>query len=243
MRNLLKITSLIVMFLLTVQLASAQSNYFKLSYGFGVGPNRSYTDVYNGSIGYTTYSVFDFHVSPFVTVGLEGQYGMIQGGDINTDPHNRQFINKYTSLTVNGKLMLGELINYDRSEFLYNIKGLYAGLGVGIINNKMSDVVRYKPNTEAAYPPLGYKFPGKDKSMNIVVPINLGFNYYLNDGYGYVRYVINFNAQANYTFGEGLDGYDDPENKFQNYQPDQYNVYSLGFKYFFGNIKSYRKTL
>ncbi|PWS28008.1 hypothetical protein DHW03_10635 [Pedobacter yonginense] len=236
-------TSLLAILLFTAQIVTAQSNYFKLSYGFGVGPNRSYTDVYKGTIGYTAYGVFDFHVSPFATVGLEGQYGKIQGGNINTDPHNRQFANKYTSVTVNGKLMLGEIINYDRSEFLYSIRGLYAGLGVGIINNKMSYIVRYKPNTEAGYPPLGYKFAGEDKSMNIVVPISVGYNYYIYDGYGYVRYVINFNAQANYTFGEGLDGYNDPDTKFKNYQPDQYNVYSIGFKYFFGNIKSYRKTL
>ena len=35
----------------------------------------------------------------------------------------------------------------------------------------------------------------------------------------------------------------DPSTKFKNYDPDTYNVYSVGFKYYFGNIKVYRKTL
>ena len=53
--------------------------------------------------------------------------------------------------------------------------------------------------------------------------------------------MINFNAQSNFTFGEGLDGYNDPSTKFKNYDPDTFNVYSLGVKYFFGSIKAYRK--
>ncbi|MGN7987587.1 hypothetical protein ACTJKC_09610 [Pedobacter sp. 22226] len=220
----------------------AQSNYFKMSYGFGGGVNKSYTDVYKGGFGYTAYGVFDYHITPFVTFGLEGQYGMVQGGDIETDPHNRQFVNKYKTLSVNVKLMLGEVVDYDKSEFLYNIRGLYLGLGVGVVNNNITDIVRYKPSW-AAYDPGYGPFPGQDKSNNLLVPINFGFNYFINDGYGYMRYIININAQSNFTFGEGLDGYNDSSTKFKNYSPDVYNTYTIGFKYMLGSIKSYRKTL
>lgn len=240
--NLLKVTCLAVLLVFIGSFSFAQSNYFKFSYGLGAGINRSYTDVYNGSFGYTTYGVIDFHVTPFVTLGLEAQYGLVQGGDIVNDPHNRQFSNKYTAVSANVKLMLGELVNYDKSEFLYNIRGLYLGTGIGIINNNITDIVRYKPSW-AAYDPGYGPFPGADKSLNMLVPINFGFNYYIEDGYGYMRYVININAQSNFTFGEGLDGYNDPSNKFKNYSPDVYNSYSIGFRYFFGKIKSYRKTL
>lgn len=237
-----RIIYLSLFFIFLSQFSKAQSNYFKWSYGLGGGPNYSKTDVVDGNWGYTITGVIDHHFTPFITGGLEAQYGMVQGGDIVTDPHNRQFVNKYSGINANIKIMLGEFIRYDRSEFLYNIKGLYAGIGVGVINNNITDIVRYKPSW-AAYDPGYGPFPGKDKGLNFWVPINLGFNYYINDGYGYVRYVININAQSNFTFGEGLDGYDDPSNKFKNYDPDTYNAYTIGLKYFFGNIKVYRKTL
>jgi len=240
--NLLKATYLTLLLVFTGSFSFAQSNYFKISYGFGGGANKSYTDVYKGSFGYTAYGVFDFHITPFVTFGLEGQYGMVQGGNIETDPHNRQFVNKYMALSANAKLMLGEVVNYDRSEFLYNIRGLYAGLGIGVIKNNITDIVRYKPAWAASNPGYG-PFRGEDKSFNLLVPSNFGFNYFINDGYGYMRYIININAQSNFTFGEGLDGYNDSSNKFKNNSPDVYNTYTIGFKYMLGKIKSYRKTL
>jgi len=240
--NFLKTIFVSLFFVLITGSIFAQSNYFKLSYGFGIGANHSYTDVKKGGTGYTAYGVFDVHVTPYVTAGLEAQYGMVHGGDIVTDPHNREFINKYTSVTANLKFMLGEVIRYERSDFLYNIRGLYVGLGVGVINNKMDDIVRYKPSW-AAYDPGYGPFPGKDKGLNLVTPVNLGFNYFINDGYGYLRYIVTINAQSNITYGEGLDGYDDPSRNFENNAPDIFNTYTIGFRYMFGNIKVYRKTL
>ncbi|WP_443945036.1 hypothetical protein ACJVDH_19285 [Pedobacter sp. AW1-32] len=238
----LNITFLAVFTLLIPKFSSAQANYFKWSYGLGAGPNFSSTDVREGSWGHTYSGSIDYHITPFVTAGLEGQFGVVQGGNIVTDPHNRQFVNEYSGANFNMKFMLGEIINIERSNFLYNIKGLYFGTGVGFINNNLTDIVRYKPSWAANDPGYG-PFPGQDKSVNLWVPLNLGFNYYIKDGYGYLRYVINFNAQSNYVFGEGLDGYNDPSSQFKNYDPDTYNVYSLSFRYFFGNIKVYRKTL
>lgn len=228
-------------FLLIVNFCSAQSNYFKLSAGLGVGPNYSFTDVYEGSLGYTVYGTLDINLTPFVTAGLEIQKGTVRGGDLTTDRYNRQYTNHYSAVSANFKFMLGEIVDYDRSDFLYTIRGLYAGAGLGVINNKIVNIVRYRPSfsDDPGYGP----FPGKDKSTNLVVPFNLGINIFLNDSYGYMRYVVTLNAQSNYTFGEGLDGYNDPPSKFRNDSPDVYNVYSVGVKYFFGNIKVYRKTL
>lgn len=237
----LKIIFLTVFLLMIAKFSDAQSNYFKWSYGLSAGPNFSKTDVVDGGWGYTIAGTIDHHFTPFITGGLEAQYGMIQGGDIVTDRNNRQFKNKYMGINANMKFMLGEFINYDKTNFLYNIKGLYLGAGIGAVKNNITDIVRYRPSysNDPGYGP----FPGSDKSTDLWVPLNLGINFYLNDGWGYVRYVINVNAQSNVTFGEGLDGYNDPESKFKNYDPDTYNVYSIGFKYYFGKIKVYRKTL
>lgn len=242
MPKLLKFTPLTIIFATLVHLGFAQSNYFKWSYGLGGGPNYSKTDVVKGNWGHTAYGELNYHFTPFVTAGIEAQYGMVQGGDIRNDPNNRQFVNQYTSVTANLKIMLGEVINFERRGFLDKIKGIYGGIGLGVINNDITDIVRFKP-LWASYEPGFGPFPGKDRSLELLVPINVGFNYYLYDGYGYVRYVINLNAQSNFTFGEGLDGYGDSSKNFKNYNPDTFNTYSIGFKYFFGNIKAYRKTL
>ena len=237
----LKVIYLTIFLLFVGFFSHAQSNYFKWSYGFGAGVNYSRTDVVDGNWGHTLTGSIDHHFTPFVTLGLEAQYGMIQGGDIVTDPNNRQFVNKYRGINANVKIALGEFIDYNKTDFLYNIKGLYIGTGLGAINNKITDIVRYRPSysNDAGDGP----FPGKDKSVNLWVPINLGINFQFNDKWGAIRYALNFNAQTNFTFGEGLDGYDDPPSRFENYNPDTYNVYSIGLKYYFGNSRIYRRTL
>lgn len=240
--KLLKSNLLTIIFTLLIHFSFAQSNYFKWSGGIGAGPNFSRTDVKKGNWGHTAYGELNFHLTPFVTLGLEAQYGLVQGGNIRTDTHNRQFANKYTTIGANFKFMLGEVIDFESSKFLDNIKGVYAGIGVGVINNNITDIVRFKPPW-AAYDPGFGPFPGQDKTRNIWVPISIGYNYFLYDGYGYIRYAINLNLQSNFTFGEGLDGYDDPAAKFKNYDPDTYNSYTIGFKYFFGNVRTYHKTL
>lgn len=238
----LKSTLLTLLFSLLINLCFAQSSYFQWSAGFGGGPNFSRTDVKKGSWGNTLYGEVNYYFTPFVSGTLEAQYGLVQGGNIATDPHNRQFVNQYSGININLKLALGEVVDFRGSKFLDNIKGIYAGFGIGAIKNNITDIVRFKPSW-ASYDPGYGPFPGKDKSTNLWVPLNLGYNYYIYDGYGYIRYAINFNAQSNFTFGEGLDGYDDTSLKFKNYSPDLYNTYSIGFKYFFGTVGGYHKTL
>jgi len=237
----LKVIYLTIFLLFVGFFSNAQSNYFKWSYGFGAGVNYSKTDVVDGNWGHTFIGNIDHHFTPFISLGLEAQYGIIQGGDIVTDPNNRQFVNKYKGINANVRVGLGEFIDYNETDFLYKIKGLYLGTGLGAIGNKITDIVRYRPSysDDAGDGP----FPGKDKSVSLWVPVNLGINFYFNDKWGAIRYALNLNAQTNFTFGEGLDGYDDPPAKFENYHPDTYNVYSIGFKYYLGNSRIYRRTL
>lgn len=226
-------------FLLFVTIGFSQENFvnfYKFGLGAGVGATVSYADVRENSQSFGAYVVADYNLTAFVTAGLEIQAGQIKGGDIITNPHNRQFTNNYKAASINAKIALGEFIHYYRNDFLNAIKGLYVGVGIGAINNNMKYVVRYKPNTQAEYPPLGYEFPGKDKSTNLLMPIHLGMNFYFKDGYDQLRYIVNFSYQGNLTFGEGLDGYDDPMAVFKNNAPDMYTLFSVGVKYNFGPV-------
>jgi hypothetical protein len=47
----------------------------------------------------------------------------------------------------------------------------------------------------------------------------------------------------NLVFGEGLDGYDDPSNKFKNNATNQYSQIVIGVKFALGNVTSYNKLI
>lgn len=220
--------------------ADAQSNFYKIGIGGGFGATQSFTDVRKHDFGLAGYGVLDYYFTPFISLGIEGQVGEINGGDIRTDPYKRQFINSYKSFTLNAKLFLGEVMEYDRYSFSNYLKGLYLGAGVGVVNNKMKDIVRIKPEKDLTKPLIIY--PGKDASNNLLFPINLGINFYFNDDSGYRRYVLNFNYQSSIAIGEGLDGYDDSSIRFKNGNPDIYSFVSVGFRYQFGPVGLYRKT-
>ncbi|MCJ0742062.1 hypothetical protein [Pedobacter montanisoli] len=206
----------------------AQSNFYKLGVGLGAGGTYSFTDVKKGKFGLAGYGTVEYYLTPFITSGLELQMGTVKGGDVKTDPHNREFFNTYKAITLGGKVRLGQFTDFYYNDLLNYTKGFYIGTGVGVILNNMKDIIRTKPDGS------GYVFPGKDKSVNAAVPINVGIDFYFPDQWGDIRYGININYQTNFTFGEGLDGYDDPKTKFKNVSPDLYTYFSVGVRYNFG---------
>ncbi|MHA4893688.1 hypothetical protein ACXZ1K_02960 [Pedobacter sp. PWIIR3] len=216
--------------------AFSQSNFQKLSLGAGFGSTHSFTDLRKHDFGWAGYGALDYYFTPFFSIGGEIQKGEIVGGDLHSDPNERQFINSYTAATVNAKIALGAFVDYDRNSFSNFIKDLYVGGGAGLIRNKMKSVVRYQPST-------GYKFPGLDASNDIAFPINLGINFYFRSNSGIPKVALNINLQSNLTIGEGLDGYDDSSVKFKNANPDIYNFYSVGIKYHFGPIGISKRNL
>lgn len=208
--------------------ASAQYNYYKLSFGLAGGATQTYTDVTAKPFKQAVAAALDFNINPFVSAGLEYQTGSLTGGDKVADPHLRYFLNKYSAVIASGKIQLAQVIDFEQSNFLYAVRGFYLGTGIGVINNKMSDIVRIKPDG------TGYVFPGEDKSSNLMVPANIGLNFDISDRYGFTRYKFNVNYQFNVAFGEGLDGYNDPSIKFKNNNPDMYSFASIGVKICFG---------
>lgn len=221
--------------------AFGQSNFYKLSIGGGAGGTYTFTDVKKGNFGYAGYGNIDYYFTPFITAGLEAQMGLLKGGNRNTDPRNREFTNAYQALMVNAKFRAGEFTDFYSSDFLSYTKGFYLGTGVGFIKNNMNSIVRSKVEPDGSV----YVFPGKDKSSGIMVPVNVGIDFYFPDDWGFIRYVFNVNYQANWTFGEGLDGYDDRQaiRRSIGNSPDIYNFLSIGLKYTFGPRGLTSKTI
>lgn len=216
---------LLVFFTVT---AFGQSNFYKLSVGAGAGGTYSFTDLPKGAFSYAGAANLDYYFSPFISAGLEIQKGTVKG---KFDPvHIREFSNAYTAVMLNGKFRAGQFTDFYYSNFLNYTKGFYLGTGIGIIQNNLAgNVIREKPSDGGMY-----RFPGEDKSSGILIPINLGIDFYFPDGWGDIRYTVNVNYQTNIVSGEGLDGYDDPKTIFKNNAADMYNFLSIGFKYSFG---------
>jgi hypothetical protein len=232
----MKIVSSTFIALLLCLNALAQSNFYKLSLGAGLGYTHSFADVPKHDFDLAGYGTLDYHFTPFFSLGGEVQKGQIVGGSVQTDPNERQFVNSYTTATLKGKLALGTFINYDRNSFSNFAKDLYVGAGAGVLFNKMKSIARYQESS-------GYRFPGNDYSNDVVFPFDLGLNIYFKSYSGFPRLAINVNLQTNITIGEGLDGYDDSPVKFKNSNPDIYNYYSVGIKYHFGPVGISRKSL
>lgn len=215
--------------------ATAQTNFYKLSLGAGAGITQSFADLQKHDFGLAAYGTADFFFTPFLSIGGELQMGEVNGGDVNTDPHERQFINSYKAASINGKLYLGAVADYHGNSFVNAIKWLYVGSGAGIIHNSVNRV-KIQPST-------GYSFPGKSVSNELLVPLNLGINFYFSDYAARPRFGINLNFQSNITFGEGLDGYDDTVRSRENGNPDIYNFLSVGIRYNFGLVGLSNKSL
>lgn len=182
---------------------------------------------------------FDHHPTPYTSIGLEIQKGFLSGGDsvdTDIDLHNRFYKNSFSALSVNGKVELAQFVEYRRGDLLYPLRGFYIGTGIGIINNKMTEIKRTKLMSDGVTP---YNFIMSGKGIDLLVPVNTGINFYFEDKWGYTKYSLSFNYQINMVLGEKIDGYDDPPEIFENKHGDFYGVTSIGFRMFFGPIGVY----
>ena len=209
--------------------AFAQYNFRRFSVGLGGGPNRPFSDVYTNKTGPTATIYTDFYFTPFVVGGIEAQIGSLKGGNRITDPHLREFENAHKTLLFTGKISLGQLLNYNRRSFLNTIKGVYMGTGAGFMYNKMVFVTRIKPDGLN-----NYTFPGDDSGVNLVVPAMIGIAFNIDDAWDETRYIVSAGYQMNLTFGEGMDGFNDPPKVFENNFNDMYSYATLSVKYAFG---------
>ena len=216
--------------------AAAQSNFYKISIGAGVGATQSFTEVPEHSFGLAGYGTLDYLFTPFVSLGLEIQKGEINGGDYEKDKQSRQFVNTYKALAISGKIALGQFIEDHYRGSANWIRGLYVGSGIGVIQNSTLYTLEANPSAP------NYINVLEKKSKDLYLPLNLGVNFYFPDREGFYRYALNINYQANITTGEDLDGYDHSRITFKSGKPDIYTFLSIGLKYNFGTIGLSKKT-
>lgn len=178
-------------------------------------------------------ATFDYNFNQFTTAGIELQGGKVSGGIDPVDDRSiispRYFDSKYAAAFINGKMQLGQLIKNPNSGFLNAVKRIYIGAGLGLIGNDHDDrtEVENASGNESTYT-VNYK------SMDMVIPLLTGINFYVKDMYRETRLIINLNLQVNMMPYDLMDGYEDVNNR-----PDIYTMGSVGFKIPFGPRKTY----
>ncbi|HET8829282.1 MAG TPA: hypothetical protein VFM79_08060, partial [Pelobium sp.] len=118
----------------------------------------------------------DFYFTPFIYGGLE--YNMVQLKD-GTDKHNRAFISDFSSIELRGNVSAGQFIDFSYSPFLYAIRNVNAGIGIGFISGK-NNVADWPVGTTASDPgPFPRRTHGDDLGKSefssvIALPISIG---------------------------------------------------------------------
>jgi hypothetical protein len=218
----------------------AQSGYNYPEWGVGGGAfyERGYTNItqQNNYVGFNLNAIYNYN--PYLPVEAEIQVGQLSGGGSapNLDPFGRQYHNHYEALVFHADFELGGGIDYSDSWFLNIVKDFYLGTGFGLISNSN------KVQRTSIYDP-SYVFPGHDHSIDPVIPIRVGYEFRIYNNYDEPGMAIVIGYVHNIAFGEGLDGYDDPESKFRNNALDQYRQVTIMFKYYFGRVVSYNKQI
>ncbi|MFD0752095.1 hypothetical protein ACFQZS_18210 [Mucilaginibacter calamicampi] len=225
---------LLLFFVLVLANPVKSQSYNYNTYGLGVYYNAlyPYADLASAKNSSGVSVVGYYNLSLFLPLGLEFQTGELAGGGVLTDLHGREYKNKYTAIIARGDVFLGQIMgDYGYRGPIRYLKDFYAGTGVGLISNNMAFIQRVSPGSN-------YVFPGKDKSMNLMVPIRVGYELKINNSYGEPFIGVNLGYVMNITWGEGLDGYDDSAKDFKNNVPDLYRQIVLGIKVNFGPSKS-----
>jgi hypothetical protein len=217
--------------------AQGDYNFMPYSVGFGVSTIRGYTNVAKQNNTLSGNINFTYNYSPYLPITLELEKGRLWGGSRVTDPSGREYENNYLGLYVLADLQLGQIIDYDYSAFNEVIKNLYVGGGFGFVSDNV-DNQRFDFRN-----PSNGNFYGKDKSLNLAIPLRLGYQFKIYNEYDEPFMSIDVVYQHNIVFAEGLDGYDDPPSQFKNQHPDQYRNIGIVFKYNFGTIEAFTKRI
>jgi hypothetical protein len=185
---------------------------------------------------------FVYNYSPYIPVVAELQFGHLSGGGLTPalDKYGRQYTNNYEGLVIHADFQLGEVIDYSQNDVLNILKNFYFGSGGGIIFN--SNTVQ-RTNIYPQNGPLNYIFPGSNSSINLTVPLRFGYEFKIYNDFEEPYMSIDIGYVHNLVFGEGLDGYDDPSNKFKNNATNQYAQIVVGVKFNFGNVTSFNKLI
>lgn len=203
-----------------------------VSIGAGAGTSFGLTDLKSDGPRFAFYGEADYLITPFISVGLHGEKGTLEGSGYNSD-----FKNRYFAGNVNGKLRLGQFTqqadNYSYYSLQSNtwsriVSNIYIGAGAGLVKNR---IARHLTAEYAkGITDLGGEIADDLGEIHFVIPLNVGVDIPFGRTLYGPQWAINVNYQHTLTTNDNLDG-------IKNKNNDQYGFVSLGVKYALFNRK------
>ncbi len=202
------------------------------SMGFGIGSTKMYGDLKYSNPQPAYIGYFEKNITQSISMGEEIMIGDLSSRDIGTAGHWRS-LNHYTSIDQHLSVELGTLFtifnkNYNDNVLLRIAGGIYAGVGIGIINNDVKKIVSTGDvvGSDDTSPPI------LKNSTAIFFPLNAGYNLHVPSFLFFKSgFLLNANFQYEDCQSDYIDGYSPPLTKV-NKKNDVFTVMSLGFRFY-----------
>lgn len=231
--------------LITAGLFSSLPAYSQMDYNYGItkkgfrlglGAGGTILETYWGSTPISPAGVLDldYNTSPFFSIGLNVQYGLLVGVDDQKHYAYLKSTNTYTAASLNFKVALGQFSHFHSSNgFGDALKRLYLGTGVGAVYSKVIladrfDGLQVNTDTEVLLARIS-QYSNTRAGTFMLVPVNFGTNIDLLGVFGNDKLEINPNFQYNLVMSKVFDGMQ-PNDKSGN---GGYGIFSISLKYKF----------
>src|ERR1700744_4558009 len=186
--------------------------------GFDISTIRGFRSVAKQNNTLAVGFHYTYYPSPYFPVTFEVQKGRLTGGSIVTDEYRRWYVNNYMAFLLHADLQLGQVVDYEDNDFMNVLKNAYLGIGGGFVKDNVQNQ-RYNI-LPLGYAPGTYRFPGVDDSTDPDVNFRIGYEFKFYNEYDEPAFRLHIEYVHHVVFGEGLDGYNDPVQKFKNNDPD-----------------------
>ncbi|WP_293943107.1 MULTISPECIES: outer membrane beta-barrel protein [unclassified Sphingobacterium] len=203
-----------------------------ISVGAGAGGIFALTDLSNNGAKFAFYGEADYLITPFISVGLHGEKGKLNGSG-----YNSEFENNYYAANVNGKVRIGQFLGASKNYSYYTLQSntlskilsnVYVGAGAGALKNRIK--LQLDPAYATSIVDLGGEIAEDRSEIHFVIPLSVGVDIPFGRTLYGPQWAINVNYQHTLTTNDNLDGIINKNN-------DQYGFVSLGLKYALFNRK------
>lgn len=222
-----KTLTLSLLFAAIFSIAHAQVQYIpasihRLSLSLGGGVTNLFGDLQTKVFKPAARGNFDYNFTPFISAGVEGQYGLLAGGSTAATSKDAGLYSEstYWAVMANVRAGLGQILPTPENKFSELVGGIYLGTGIGYAKGDIKKII----NSTFVMNNGTIRYDAGD----VIIPINLGINADLP----VYRLGINLNFQYNVGTSDALDGYD--FHLSSNTDNDAYSFVSLAVRYYFG---------
>lgn len=206
--------------------------YSKYTFGLGMGVTKLFGDWPNSNTQPVYKISLARNANEWVNLNLDVQKGALNEFESkNNWTNGLNTYNKFTSVSVNGNVALGELFNWPRNFMAKTFYGIYFGAGVGYMWNNITNITTKFRNSDKKlitdYDPTNIK----TKSRNFFIPGNVGIDLHLTR-----LVIINANYQLCYALSDYVDGYNFKNPTATNEYNDLYSTFTVGLKFYVGEV-------